>query len=330
VQTFRGDAMAGKIFINYRREDSIATAGRLYDRLAQVFGHGSLFIDVDHIPAGVDFVTYLNSQVAECDVFLAVIGPNWLEAKDESGVHRIDKPDDLVAIEITAALARSIRVIPVLIDGARLPKASDLPEPLKPLVRRNAVEIRHGHFGRDADALTDKVREALGGKAAKFSRWRMWARGSAIVAVLLLIGWGGYWVLAPPFPLGGRDIPRPSHKIGHLTIDSPPEGAEVSLRFVVAGRVTPAAEGTGYYWIVLQDEGGGSYPQRRITVQQDGRWEESVTLGPAWSGKTAKILVGHASLDVDSKLEQSRLADDGTLPMGMQNVVIRNIRVRAQ
>src|SRR4029450_3816956 len=99
----------------------------LYDRLAQVFGHGSLFIDVDHIPAGVDFVTYLNRQVAECDVFLAVIGPNWLEAKDESGVHRIDNPDDFVAIEITAALARSIRVIPALIAGARCPKASGSP-----------------------------------------------------------------------------------------------------------------------------------------------------------------------------------------------------------
>jgi TIR domain len=98
--------MAGKIFINYRRDDAISTAGRLHDRLAQTFGRNNLFMDVDHIPAGVDFVDYLHSQVAACDVFLAVIGPNWLDAKDDSGRRRFDNPDDFVTIEIAAALAR--------------------------------------------------------------------------------------------------------------------------------------------------------------------------------------------------------------------------------
>jgi hypothetical protein len=98
--------MAGKIFINYRR-----TAGRLHDRLTQTFGRKNLFMDVDHIPAGVDFVDYLPSQVAACDVFLAVIGPNWLDAKDDDGRRRFDSPHDFVTIEIAAALARNIRVI---------------------------------------------------------------------------------------------------------------------------------------------------------------------------------------------------------------------------
>src|SRR4249920_3542751 len=102
--------MAGKIFINYRREDSIGTAGRLHDRLAQSFGRDKLFMDVDHIPAGVDFVKHLDSQVAECDVFLAIIGPNWLKAKNERGRRRLDDPEDFVTIEIAAALARDIRV----------------------------------------------------------------------------------------------------------------------------------------------------------------------------------------------------------------------------
>src|SRR5262252_9396042 len=120
--------MAGKIFINYRRDDSPGTAGRLHDRLAQKFGRNNLFMDVDHIPAGVDFTEYLHSQVVACDVFLAVIGPNWLDAKDDSGRRRFDNPDDFVTIEIAAALARNIRVIPVLVDGARTPKADKLPE----------------------------------------------------------------------------------------------------------------------------------------------------------------------------------------------------------
>src|SRR6516164_2720576 len=153
--------MAGKIFINYRRDDAIGTAGRLHDRLAQTFGRNNLFMDVDHIPAGVDFADYLHSQVAACDVFLAIIGPNWLNAKDDSGRRRFDNPDDFVSVEIAAALARNIRVIPVLVDGAHMPKADNLPDSIKPLVRRNAVEVRNTHFGRDAEALVEKVREAL-------------------------------------------------------------------------------------------------------------------------------------------------------------------------
>src|SRR6478672_3884592 len=191
----RGDpaAMAGKIFINYRRDDSIGMAGRLHDRLAQTFGRAKLFMDVDHIPAGTDFVAHLNSQVAECDVILVVIGPNWLGVKDESGGRRLDDPDDFVVIEIAAALVRDIRVIPVLVDGARMPKASELPDSLKSLARRQAVDVRHSHFGHDAEALVKRMREALGNKAAGSARWRARvAIGAAAVAVLLLVGWGGY------------------------------------------------------------------------------------------------------------------------------------------
>ena len=151
-----GEVMAGKIFINYRRDDLSSTAGRLHDRLAQTFGRKNLFMDVDHVPAGVDFVEHLHRQVAACDVFLAIIGPNWLDAKDGDGRRRFDNPDDFVTVEIAAALARNIRVIPVLVDGARMPKADKLPDAIKPLVRRNAVEVRNTNFGRDAEALAEQ------------------------------------------------------------------------------------------------------------------------------------------------------------------------------
>ena len=100
----QGTAMAGKIFINYRREDSIATAGRLADRLTDTFGRDNLFMDVDNIPVGINFDEYLKSQVAACDVVLSVIGPNWLNAKDETNQRRLDKPDDFVAIELAPHL----------------------------------------------------------------------------------------------------------------------------------------------------------------------------------------------------------------------------------
>jgi hypothetical protein len=154
--------MGGTIFINYRRDDSPGTAGRLRDRLADAFGPGSLFMDVDNIPAGVDFVDHLNAHVAVCDVFLAIIGPNWLNALGETGGRRVDNPDDFVRIEIAAALARNIPVVPVTIDGARLPKADELPDPLKPLIRRHAVEVRNAQFHRDAEALIEQLHRTLG------------------------------------------------------------------------------------------------------------------------------------------------------------------------
>jgi TIR domain/PAN domain len=203
--------MAGKIFINYRRDDSIGTAGRLHDRLAQAFGRNNLFMDVDHIPAGVDFVEYLHSQVAACDVFLAVIGPNWLDAKDDSGRRRFDNPDDFVTVEIAAALARNIRVIPVLVDGARTPKADKLPDSVKPLVRRNAVQVRNTNFGRDAEALANKVREALKSARPVTGRWSFMASLAAWLMVagqwrivagsataLLLVGWIGLYQMGVP------------------------------------------------------------------------------------------------------------------------------------
>ena len=147
---------------------------------------------------------YLPSQVAACDVFLAVIGPNWLDAKDGDGRRRFDNPDDFVTIEIAAALARNIRVIPVLVDGARTPKADKLPDSIKPLVRRNAVEVRNTNFGRDAEALASKVREALKDARPVPRRWPFMASAAAWLSgagprrtvagsamALLLVGWIG-------------------------------------------------------------------------------------------------------------------------------------------
>jgi hypothetical protein len=174
-----------RIFVNYRRDDSSGIAGRLRDRLAQAFGRKNIFMDVVDIPPGVDFVSHLNKQVATCEVFLVVIGQNWLNAKTEDGDARLHSPEDFVAIEISAALTREIRVIPVLVDGARMPKARDLPEQLKQLAQRNAVELRHNHFDRDAEALIESVRKALPSKGATILRWQT---AAGIAAVLVLIG----------------------------------------------------------------------------------------------------------------------------------------------
>jgi hypothetical protein len=145
--------MASKIFISYRRDDSAAAAGRVNDRLEQEFGRESLFMDVDAIPLGKDFVEVIGAEVAKCDVLLAIIGPHWLDAKDEEGNRRLESEHDFVRIEVGAALKRDIPVIPILLEGTRVPKAERLPDDLKSLARRNGLDVRHTSFRSDIDKL---------------------------------------------------------------------------------------------------------------------------------------------------------------------------------
>src|SRR5215471_12326900 len=152
--------MAGKIFINYRRGEDDAFAGRLFDRLGEAFGRERLFMDVDSIAPGLDFVRVLEEQVAQCDLVLAVIGKGWLEAHDAIG-RRLDNPEDFVRIEIASALSQEGRVIPVLVGEARMPRADELPEAIRPLARRNAVRITHERFRTDAQALIKALQNAL-------------------------------------------------------------------------------------------------------------------------------------------------------------------------
>jgi TIR domain len=178
--------MAKGLFINYRREDTIATAGRLNDRLAQTFGKNQIFMDVDHIPAGVDFTRHIDEQLANCAVFLTIIGPRWLEVSNNEGVRRLFDPRDFVAREIGMALKSGVVVIPVLVDGAVMPRPENLPQELAPLALRNAVELRNTQFGSDADRLVGKIFEAL--KVPTHQRWwRMALVGTPVVALLAWI-----------------------------------------------------------------------------------------------------------------------------------------------
>ncbi|MDH4153933.1 MAG: SUMF1/EgtB/PvdO family nonheme iron enzyme [Nitrospira sp.] len=151
-----------KILISYRREDSIDVTGRIHDRLVKDFGPGAVFMDVDSIPYGVDFRTYLDEQVSQCEVFLAVIGRDWLRGKERKGRSRLEDPGDFVRIEIESALKRRILVIPVLVGGASVPPAQQLPASIQDLSYRHAIVIRpNPDFHRDMDRLIDHLRTQL-------------------------------------------------------------------------------------------------------------------------------------------------------------------------
>jgi hypothetical protein len=133
--------MQSKVFISYRREDSADYAGRIHDRLKREFGADLLLMDVDDIPLGVDFTKVLRDEVAKCNVLLALIGPNWLNVRDKEGNRRLDDPADFQRIEIATALQRDIPVIPILLDGARMPRADELPQDLEELSLRGSVFV---------------------------------------------------------------------------------------------------------------------------------------------------------------------------------------------
>jgi TIR domain-containing protein len=150
--------MATEIFICYRRDDSAGYTGRIEDRIRGDLGD-VLFVDVDAVPLGVNFVKFLRQEVARCAVLLAVIGDRWLDARDEDGKRRLDNPNDFVRVEIGAALQRDIPVIPILLDGVKIPRANQLPNDLEELAVRNGLDVRHTSFHTDMDKL---IRELKG------------------------------------------------------------------------------------------------------------------------------------------------------------------------
>ena len=152
---------SGGIFISYRREDAASAAGRLFDWLGNQFGMEQVFADVDSISPGDDFVEKITSAVASCTVLLAVIGNRWLTAAGDDARPRLEDPHDFVRLEISAALSRGIRVIPILVEGARMPGEGDLPDGLAPLSRRQAVRLSPDRWGTDIRRLLHELDKIL-------------------------------------------------------------------------------------------------------------------------------------------------------------------------
>jgi formylglycine-generating enzyme required for sulfatase activity len=201
--------MPGKIFVNYRRDDARDMAARIRDRLAATFGDANVFMDVDDLMAGQRFDKELEKALGETDVFLAVIGPRWLDLLAERlGGWVTGEKHDYVREEIAGALRRGIVVIPVLVERTPLPRADALPQDIRELVLHQKHTVTHERFGRDVEDLAEAIRfarrtaRATSGGGGSATRWAV----AAASAVLLLVGGGlVYRVFAP----GGDTEPRP-------------------------------------------------------------------------------------------------------------------------
>jgi len=151
-----------KIFISYRRKESLAIAGRIYERLEAHLGAGSVFMDIDSIPPGADFRAVLGTGVAKAAVVLAIIGEGWGDARDGRGRRRLDDPADFVRIEIETAFKRGIPIIPLLIGGAAMPHQSELPDSLRLLPFLNALFVDPGRdFNVHMDRLIGHLEEQV-------------------------------------------------------------------------------------------------------------------------------------------------------------------------
>lgn len=178
-----------KIFVSYRRTDSMAYTGRIYDRLVNAFGVRNIFKDVDDIPPGVDFRTVLDEALTKADSVLVIIGPQWLLTTDDYGKRRLLDPTDFVRLEVENALKRDdVLVIPVLVNNATMPPAESLPDSLKDLAYRNSVVVRNDpDFSRDINQLIDVIDQRE--RPSKMPRILMGLAALialAVLAVLLL------------------------------------------------------------------------------------------------------------------------------------------------
>jgi hypothetical protein len=151
----------GRIFMSYRRDDTAYSAGWLFDRLASHFGSDQVFKDIDSIELGDDFTEVITTAVGSCDVLLALIGDQWLTITNQDGRRRLEDPRDFVRLEIETALTRNVRVIPILVEGARMPRAEELPASLAQLVRRQALELSPHRFDSDTWRLLKVLDRAI-------------------------------------------------------------------------------------------------------------------------------------------------------------------------
>lgn len=180
------------IFISYRRESAAAYARALFEALGGHFGKRQVFMDVEGIEPGRDFVEVLERTLRSCKVMIVLIGPDWVHVKDNAGQRRLDDPEDFVRMEIATAIHRNILLLPVMIHGACQPTMEELPEDIKLLVRRQSVKLDFDRWAGSLDALRRTIEKEVPRKQIwllKLMSMRAWAVSISIVLIGTLTAW---------------------------------------------------------------------------------------------------------------------------------------------
>ncbi len=209
--------MAG-IFISYRRSDSTGSTGRLTSELKARFPDSAIFRDINSIEAGANFIEAIDTAIQSCAVLLAVMGPRWLSVTGDTGGRRIDDSKDLVRLEIGAALQRGVRVIPILVEGATMPPAHELPEDIRALASRHAHELSDSRWDHDVDQLVGVLEKVPGirrkrpmAPGPRPSTPRGLIENASATIVLTVVMWVAFSLLGLP-------LDQPGHLLVVLSI----------------------------------------------------------------------------------------------------------------
>ena len=225
------------IFVSYRRRDTAGHAGRVFDRLRDHFGTRQVFRDVNYLKGGEDFVEALARAVDTCKVFIVVIGCDWFDTRDDEGRRRLEDPHDFIRLEVETALRRKVLVVPVLVEGATMRGADDLPEPLRPLGRLQAIELSDHRWDFDIQELLTRIEEVIGRPGQRRKRFAVLA--TATMLLLAGVATSGTWRPLLPFADAPQKVVASSPPVVSSP-DNPPSpnvakdvgrnGSEPSLR----------------------------------------------------------------------------------------------------
>lgn len=240
-----------RIFLSYRRQDASGHARHLFEHLAALYGKKSVFMDVATIAGGEDFVARIDREVGRSDAFIALIGPRWLDARDGAGERRLDREDDYVRHEVAASLRRGAKTIPVLVDGAAMPRPEELPEEIAELASRNAVELTSGRWDYELQKLLDLLPPPP-------RRW-IWRTAAALTVALVLV--------ASAFAV--QRWLRPSRMTGIFNVAV----LDFGERATVDGEIRASPEGRGIADQIYEDLRTLADGQGRSRVVEVGRFQ---------------------------------------------------------
>jgi hypothetical protein len=270
-----------RVFISYRRDESAGYAGRIADSFEEYFGEDKVFRDIDSLEPGLDFSEAIERALESSEVLLAVIGKHWLTATDAAGQRRLENPHDFVRVEIATALKRNIRVIPVLVQGASMPSADEVPEDLAPLTRRNAFELHDTSWRDDFRRLITVIERVIKGTSAAtpddpevkrpikkqtatpddsevkrpIKRLLWWAAGGILMLAAIASLYGLYQMINS----------GPDGTFSHVTFD--PSGAEFNVNYKVTTEGYRAGEKCEVRWTVYDAKTREKFPGPKFQGQ---------------------------------------------------------------
>jgi TIR domain len=317
----RGDASAERVFISYRRADSGGWARSLHDHLDERLGRGHAFRDVA-MEGGMDFHEHVETLLDRCDVLLAIIGKQWSSIRDADGKRRLNDPEDLVRREIARALQRpDVEVIPVLVDGARMPTEHELPPDLAPLSRRQACELADSRWDYDVELLTERVRVLLGAKRPRARPGTRLTGAGALIAVV-----GVLFMLWPSLMPEGAPATKAA-KLSNPTLDRDISFGQYLDRKALPRRPYPSAQLAQRGAFVAFDFRVEGYRGKRLPLRWqlvDARTGDQISQSRAFA-ITPDATTDQGSWDVWVPVPRERRRvyvqvqlydDDGIVPVG--------------